>query len=124
MAPDVDRLVNSVLEDYSRVEPQRGSVARWMAQSAGDARPSGRFLWLPAPAWAAIAFVLLVLLGLSWYRPGAFSRQPRLAGEQTSLRAVAPGSSLTAQQKQLLHLLATDPAALAKLPPASAPRPH
>lgn len=121
MPRDLDQLVDGVLADYSRVEPAPGAVEAWMARRAESPRPAGRFLWLPAPAWAAIALALLVLLALSWYRPDVFARQqPRLAGESTSLRAVSPNTPLTPEQKRLMHILLTNPAALSKIPAPAA----
>ncbi len=121
MPHDLDQLVDGVLADYSRVEPAPGAVATWMAHSADSPRPASRFLSLPAPAWAAIALALLILLALSWYRAGVFARQqPRLASESTSLRALSPNTPLTPEQKKLMHILLTNPAALSKIPAPAA----
>lgn len=92
-----------------------------MARRAESPHPASRFLWLSAPAWAAVALALFLLLALSWLRPGIFApQQPRLAGESTSLRAVAPNTPLTPEQQRLMHILLTDPAALSKIPAPAA----
>ncbi|MGH9412840.1 MAG: hypothetical protein ACRD0Y_03780 [Terriglobales bacterium] len=124
MPRDLDQLVEAVLAGYSRVEPAPGAVEGWVARRAEAPRHSAqrgsRFLWLPAPAWAAIAFALLVLLGLSWYSTGRIARQqPRLAGEGTSLRSLAPNTPLTAEQKKLIRILLTNPGALAAPKPVA-----
>ncbi len=120
MAPDLDRVLDCLLADYTQVAPPPEAVPVWLARRA-QPRASGRFLRLPAPAWAAIAFVLLLLLGISWYRGRAQANtRPQLANEKTVVIPFNPNTAppLTAEQKQLLHLLATDPAALATKQPS------
>lgn len=119
MKTDLDEVLNGVLESYSRVEPAPGAVESWMARRAQAPAPS-RFLGMPAPAWAALALAFLILLGLSWYRSGSVLggvRQPALANEQTTLQALAPNVPLTAEQKQLIQILLTNPGELATLKP-------
>ncbi|MGH9486964.1 MAG: hypothetical protein ACRD04_05165 [Terriglobales bacterium] len=122
MKADLDQLVDGVLGDYSRVEPRPGAVETWMARRA-QASARERFLWLPAPAWAVIALALLLLLGLSLLRPGILHPpQPQLANEHMTIGAVTQ-PKLTAQQQELIHLLLTNPKALAMLKPGALPPP-
>ncbi|HVA63509.1 MAG TPA: hypothetical protein VNF74_07275 [Terriglobales bacterium] len=124
MAPDLDPVLDPVLDkvlaEYSQVEPPPQAVQAWLARRAPP-RPSNRFLWLPAPAWAAIAFALLLMLAVTWYRgrPQANSR-PLLANERTVVVPLDPNQAppLTDEQKQLIQLLQTDPAALATKQPS------
>lgn len=121
MTHDLDNLLDRVLEGYSRVEPAPGAIEAWMARRE-QAPVRSRFWGLPAPAWAAVALALLLLLGLSWYRSGSVLggvRQPTLANEQTTLQALAPNVPLTAEQKQLIQILLTNPGELAKLTPGA-----
>lgn len=124
MAPDLDPVLDPVLDqilaDYSQVEPPPQAVQAWLSRRAAP-RPSNRFLWLPAPAWAAIAFALLLVLAISWYRGRQQANtRPLLANEHTVVVPLLPNQAapLTDEQKQLIQLLQTDPAALATKQPS------
>jgi hypothetical protein len=115
---DLDARLDRALAAYSRVEPPPGAVERWLAHTAESPAPGGRFLFLPAPAWAAIAFALLLLLSLTWlhFRRVAVA-QPSLAQEKMVIQAVSPSVQLTPEQQKLIEILATDPSKLATMTP-------
>lgn len=120
MAPDLDPLLDRLLAGYSQVEPRPEAVRAWMARPAPP-EPTGRFLWLPARAWAAVALALLLILGVVWYRGRALrNTRPLLANEKTVVVPLPPGDAppLTDEQKQLIQLLQTNPAALATKQPS------
>lgn len=122
MPTDLEPVLERILEDYTQVEPPPESMRVWMERRT-QPLPAIRFLFLPAPAWAAIALTLLLLLGITWYR-GRVRPNPRpiLANEHTVLVPAQPQDLAppTDEQKRLIQLLQTNPAALATQQPANA----
>ncbi|HET9784694.1 MAG TPA: hypothetical protein VFP94_07040 [Terriglobales bacterium] len=115
---DLDARLDRALAGYSQVAPPAGAVERWLAHVAEAPASAGRFLWLPAPAWAALAFALLLLLSLTWLH---FHRsdvaQPSLAQEKMIIQPVSPAVQLTPEQQKLIEILASDPSKLATMTP-------
>lgn len=112
----LERIIESTLASYSRVEPRPEAVEAWMRPPE---RTRNWLAWpmaLPAGAWAAVVLALALLAALAFYR--ATHRPPapaRLANQRTVLVPVRPQSPqpMTDEQKRLLHLLETNPSALA-----------
>ena len=126
MHPDLDDVLESVLAEYSRVEPAPAAVRRWQAVPEPAAAPAIRRMW---PVWTAALAALLLALALLWMggsMRGATSPrrtpaipQPALAQEKMVLVPPNPNHStpLTEEQKALIELLAKDPSALSHLSP-------
>ena len=130
MRADMDEVVEKLLTGYSQVEPAPGAVERWLERRAEPLprrwavlRPEGGL----APAWAILAAALLLALGLAWglawNRMRERSTQPQLANEHTVIAPLKNAPPLTEEQKKLIQLLATNPAALATTQPGDLEKP-
>lgn len=112
---DLDKVVNRILEGYAEVEPPEGAVERWLSRGRAPVQEP-RFWGLGAPAWAAIAALLVVLLGASWFfeRRALLRARATLAQERATIVAVPATAAppLTEREKQLLQLMEKDPSAL------------
>ncbi|HXR97035.1 MAG TPA: hypothetical protein VN709_04245 [Terriglobales bacterium] len=124
---DLDKAVDQILDGYAAVEPPEGAVERWLRRGRAPL-PARRFWGLAAPAWAAIAALLVVLLGASWYveRRELLRARAKLAQERAAIVALPAASAppLTDREKQLIQLMEKDPSALAAIGMDDADQPH
>lgn len=120
MPADIERVLDKVLEDYSAAAPPPEMIHAWCAPPSAEHR-SQRWLMMPVQAWAALAAVIVLLLGLLWYRGHNSQAQkpPMLAHEKVTIQTLPPGEAppLTSEQQQLIQLLKTNPGALASKQP-------
>jgi|GEM_PF-6590965 len=119
MPADLDSVVDRLLASYSQVEPRPEAVQAWLDRASEPA--PGRRWRLPAPAWAALAvtLALLLVLGVAWLRGRNHNpSRPTLAQhERTTLVPAASQAPLTDEQKQLIQILQANPSALATMKP-------
>lgn len=130
MSADWDEVVTKLLEGHSRVAPEVATVQAWLERRDqraprrwGMVRPEGGL----APAWAVLAAVMLLAIGLAiglaWNKLEARSAQPQLATEHTVIAPLKNAPPLTEEQKKLIQLLATNPGALATQQPSDLEQP-
>ena len=130
MSADMDQVVAKLIEGHSRVEPGAGAIEGWLGHREESLprrwtvlRPEGGL----APSWAILAAVLILAVGLAvsvaWNRSQARKAQPLLAAEHTVIAPLKNAPPLTAEQKKLIQLLATNPAALATKQPDDLEKP-